>query len=286
MVCDHLQKVILLGLQVLSEFSARHPDRAGNLLLVPSVGFYQTTGEQGVQSMSLSGISTSENKLLAALSTKCRDRLGPDLEFLHLPLGEILYHPNTSIKYVYFPRWSAVSMVNIFEDGSMVEVGVVGREGIVGASLLSGDNVSPYQAIVQMADGAWRMKARVFKDELASNGELDNLTRRYSQALFTQVAQTAACNRLHPIVERLARWLLLMQERVESDTLHLTHEFIATMLGARRAGVTLAAGTLQKAMIIKYNRGRVIILDRDKLEQVACECHRIVRDEFERLLGK
>ena len=236
--------------------------------------------------MSLSGISTSENKLLAALSTKCRDRLGPDLEFLHLPLGEILYHPNTSIKYVYFPRWSAVSMVNIFEDGSMVEVGVVGREGIVGASLLSGDNVSPYQAIVQMADGAWRMKARVFKDELASNGELDNLTRRYSQALFTQVAQTAACNRLHPIVERLARWLLLMQERVESDTLHLTHEFIATMLGARRAGVTLAAGTLQKAMIIKYNRGRVIILDRDKLEQVACECHRIVRDEFERLLGK
>jgi len=230
-------------------------------------------------------MATSENKILAALSTKCRTRLAPNLEFVHFSLGEILYQQKGSINYVYFPRWSAVSMVNIFEDGTMVEVGVVGREGMVGASLLSGDNVSPHQAIVQLADGAWRMKARVFKDELASNGELDNITRRYLQALFSQVAQTAACNRIHPIVERLARWMLIMQDRVESDTLHLTHEFLATMLGARRAGVTLAAGSLQRAMIIKYNRGTVTILDHERLEEVACECHRIVRDEYERLLG-
>ena len=235
--------------------------------------------------MSLSEIITSDNKLLSALSAQCRDRLSSDLEFTHLPLGEILYHQKQSIKYVYFPRRVAVSMVNLFEDGSTVEVGVVGREGVVGSSLMSGDDISPHQAIVQCADGAWRMKARIFKNEIARNGEMTGLIRRYSQALFTQVAQTAACNRLHPIVQRLARWMLLMQERVESDTLNLTHDFIATMLGSRRAGVTLAAGSLQRAGIISYSRGKVIILDRQKLERVSCECHRIVKDEYERLLG-
>ena len=130
------------------------------------------------------------------------------------------------------------------------------------------------------------MKARVFKNEIATDGELNNITKRYAQALFMQVAQTATCNRLHPIVERLARWMLLMQDRVESDTLQLTHEFIAIMLGARRAGVTLAAGTLQKADIIRYSRGKVTILSRKKLEEASCECHRIVRDEYQRLLGK
>lgn len=235
--------------------------------------------------MPLSDTSPPENKLLAALSQKAYRRLVPDLETVQLPIGEILYHPKQPIKYVYFPRWAAVSMVNIFEDGSMVEVGVIGREGLVGTSLLSGDDVSPHQAIVQIADGAWRMKAAVFKREIGSNGELTNLTRRYTQALFTQVAQTAACNRMHPIVERLARWMLLMQDRMESDTLQLTHEFIATMLGARRAGVTLAAGTLQTAGIIRYNRGKVTVLDRKKLEGASCECHRIVKDEYNRLLG-
>ena len=177
-------------------------------------------------------------------------------------------------------------MVNIFEDGSMVEVGVIGREGVVGVSLLSGDETSLHQAIVQIADGAWRMKAQVFKNELADDGELSKLTKRFSQALFTQVAQTAACNRRHTIVERLARWLLLMRERTDSDTLQLTHEFIATMLGARRAGVTLAAGVLQKDNIVSYRRGRVVILDHKKLAEVSCECHRIVSDEYQRLLGK
>jgi CRP-like cAMP-binding protein len=167
-----------------------------------------------------------------------------------------------------------------------VEVGVVGQEGVLGSSLLSGDDIAPHQAIVQLGDGAWRMEAGDFKRELAANGELSNLTRRYSQALFAQVAQTAACNRTHSIAQRLARWLLLIRERVQADTLQLTHEFLATMLGARRAGVTLAASKLQTAGIIRYSRGRVTILEQVKLEAASCECHRIVRDEYRRLLSK
>ena len=226
-----------------------------------------------------------ENKLLAALSGNAYKRLAPHLEPVDLPLGEILYYQQAPIEWVYFPRYAAVSMVNIFEDGSMVEVGVIGREGMVGVALLSGDDISPHQAIVQIADGGLRMQSRVFRREVDNNSELNNLIRRYSQALFTQVAQTAACNRMHPIVERLARWLLLMQDRMESDTLQLTHEFISTMLGARRAGVTLAAGRLQAADIIRYSRGKVTILDQSRLEEASCECHRIVRNEYNRLLG-
>jgi len=228
----------------------------------------------------------SENKVLAALSVKAYKRLVPHLEPVDLPLGKILYQQKATIEWVYFPQWAAVSMVNLFEDGTSVEVGVIGREGMVGTSLLSGDDISPHQAIVQIANGGLRMEARVFKRENESNGELNNILRRYSQALFSQVAQTAACNRMHPIVERLARWLLLMQDRVESDTLQLTHEFISAMLGARRAGVTLAAGRLQAAGIIRYSRGKVTILDQKSLEEVSCECHKIVRNEYNRLMGK
>jgi len=230
------------------------------------------------------GSLVPENKLLAALSAKCYGRLAPDLTAFDLPLGKILYNPKQTIKYVYFPRWSAISMVNIFADGAMVEVGVIGREGVVGASLISGDDVSPHQAIVQIGDGGWRMPAGVFKREIESNGELKTIVSRYSQALFTQTAQTAACNRMHPIVKRLARWLLLMQDRMETDILQLTHEFIATMLGSRRAGVTIAAGTLQSHGIIHYRRGKVTILDQKKLEEASCECHRVIRDEYNRLL--
>jgi len=236
--------------------------------------------------MPLSEVPRAENKLLGALSAKCYKRLLSELELVEFPLGKILYHQNQRIKHVYFPRWAAVSMVNVFEDGSMVEVGVVGREGVVGSSLLSGDDISPHQAIVQISDGAWRMPAAAFEREIDSNGELSNLIRRYSQALFTQVAQTAACNRIHPIAQRLPRWLLLMQDRMQSQNLQLTHEFIATMLGTRRAGVTLAASKLQAAGIIRYSRGKVSILEQEKLEAASCECHRIVRDEYNRLLGR
>jgi len=157
---------------------------------------------------------------------------------------------------------------------------------MVGASLISGDNVSLHQAIVQIADSAWRLNSEIFKREIENNGELAQIARRYSQALFAQVAQTAACNRMHPIGKRLARWLLLMQDRVGSDVLQLTHEFLATMLGTRRAGVSIAAGKLQASGIISYHRGKVTILDQRKLEEASCECHRIVVAEYHRLLGK
>lgn len=230
--------------------------------------------------------SPAKNRLLAHLPAENYQRFFPLLEAIELPLGKILYHPRQRIDYVYFPNKSAVSMVNIFESGATVEVGLIGGDGMVGVSLLSGDDRSQHQAIVQIADGGWRMKANEFMTALETNAELEKVVRRYSQALFIQVAQTAACNRLHTIVQRLARWLLLSQDRMESDTLNLTHEFLSTMLGARRAGVTLAAGTLQNSGLIKYRRGTVTIINRKKLEQASCECHRIVRDEYDRLLGK
>ncbi len=209
----------------------------------------------------------SENKLLAALSRQSYERLVPHLEFVDFELGYVLYHPKQPIKHVYFPYKTTISMVNILEDGAMVEIGVVGSEGMIGTALLSGDDISPHQAIVQIANGGMKMKAVAFKQEIRNNAELNELVHRYLQALFTQIAQTGACNRMHPIAERLARWMLLCQDRMESDTLQLTHEFIATMLGARRAGVSVAAGTLQAAGIISYHRGKVIIRDREGLEE-------------------
>jgi len=234
--------------------------------------------------MPLDEVLRLPNKLLAALSAEYYSRLNPFLEFVELPLGKILYHQKQSIKTVYFPRRAVVSMVNVFENGTQVEVGVIGREGVVGHSLLSGDDVSPHQAVVQIADGGWRMDAAVFRRELDSNGELSLLTRRYAHTLFTQVAQTAACNRVHSIAERLPRWLLLTQDRLQSETLNLTHEFMATMLGVRRASVTLAASKLQSEGIIRYSRGKVTVLDRNRLEDASCECHRIVRAEYSRLM--
>ena len=226
-----------------------------------------------------------ENKLLAALSRQSYERLVPHLELLSFALGDVLYHPKQQIKYVYFPHKTTVSIVNILEDGSMVEIGVVGGEGMIGTSLLSGDDISSHQAIVQIADSGVRMKAEAFKQEIKDNDELNELVHRYLQALFTQIAQTGACNRMHPIAERLAKWLLLCQDRMESETLQLTHEFIATMLGARRAGVSIAASTLQAAGIISYHRGKVIIGDREGLEEASCECYKTVKDEYDRLLG-
>ena len=228
----------------------------------------------------------SENKLLAALSRQSYERMIPHLELVSFTLGDVLYQPKQPIKHVYFLHKTTVSIVNILEDGAMVEIGVVGSEGMLGTALLSGDDISPHQAVVQIADGGVRVKAEIFKKEIKNNAELNELVHRYLQALFTQIGQTGACNRMHPIAERLARWLLLCQDRMESDTLQLTHEFIATMLGARRAGVSIAANTLQTAGIISYHRGKVIVRDREGLEEASCECYRTIKDEYDRLLGK
>lgn len=225
-----------------------------------------------------------ENQLLAALSSKSFNHLAPLLELVSLPLGEILYSPQTVIQYVYFPHRALISIVNILKNGANIELAIIGSEGMVGTSLLSGDAISPHQAIVQIADGGMRMKASAFKKECRENAELQEMALLYSQALFTEVAQTASCNTLHPIAQRLARWLLMCQDGIKSDTLKLTQEFISTMLGVQRVGVTLAAGTLQKAGIIEYRRGKVTILRRDELEKATCECYATIKAETARLL--
>lgn len=231
-------------------------------------------------------LSQPENKLLASLSRQSYERLIPQLEFVAFDLGQVLYQPKQRIKLAYFPHKTTISIVQILEDGSTVEAAVVGSEGMVGTPLLSGDDMSPNLAVVQIANGGVIMKAETFKQEVKSNAEFNEIVHRYLQALFTQIMQTGACNRLHPVAERLARWLLLCQDRMESDTLFLTHEFIATMLGARRAGVSVAADILKSAGIISYHRGKVTIRDREALEEASCECYRTVKDEYDRLLGK
>jgi CRP-like cAMP-binding protein len=226
-----------------------------------------------------------KNRILTSLSRETLDRLLAHLEQVDLTLGMILFNPFEPIRYVYFPQRATVSLVNILEDGSTVEVAVVGSEGMIGLPLFLGTEISPQQAIVQVADGGLRMKARDFKDLIGQNDQLKTILLRYTQALMTQIAQTATCNRLHTIEERLARWLLLTQDRMEAETFNLTQEFIATMLGSRRAGVTVAAGALQRAGLIKYRRGEITVVDREGLEDASCECYKIVKNEFNRLLG-
>ena len=230
--------------------------------------------------------SSIENQLLAALSTKYYKHILPLLEPVSFVLGDILYHPQAAIRYVYFPHRTLISIVNVLKDESMVEMTIVGSEGMLGTALLSGDDRSPHQAIVQVADGGVRMKSQVFKEELKRNKELRRLVLRYSQSLFVQVAQTAACNSLHPIVQRLARWLLMTRDRLDSDTFLLTHGFIALMLGVQRAGVTIAAGSLQKAGTIEYRRGKITILRLNALEEAACECYATIKAETAQLLDQ
>ena len=223
------------------------------------------------------------NQILMALSRKTFELLAPHLEIVPLAAGQVLYHPQEPIRHVYFPNRSTISIVNLMADGATIELGVIGNEGMLGVSLAAGYANSPHQAIVQVADSALRMKAERFRSAFAHHEDFQKLILRYTHALFFQVAQTASCNRLHPIVKRLARWLLLLDDRIEAETFRLTHEFLATMLGARRAGVTMAAGKLQQAGAIQYKHGRVTILHREKLEHLACECYRVVREEMKRL---
>jgi CRP-like cAMP-binding protein len=224
-----------------------------------------------------------ENQLLAALSPELYKHLLPLLEPVSLAVGDVLYQPYEVIRFVYFPHQSMISIINILQDNTKVEMAVIGSEGMVGTTLISGDDTSPHQAIVQIADGGVRMTTAAFKKEFRQNLEFRALVLRFSQTQFVQVAQTAACNTLHPIVQRLARWLLMAQDRRQSDTLELTHDFLATMLGVQRAGVTIAAGSLQKAGLIKYRRGKVTILRRQELEAAACECYATVKAEATRL---
>ncbi|MDV2998212.1 MAG: hypothetical protein N4J56_007917 [Chroococcidiopsis sp. SAG 2025] len=226
-----------------------------------------------------------ENRLLAALPDAEYQRLVADLEFVELSLKKVLHNSGEPITHVYFPHHAIVSLVYTLEDGSTSEVGLVGKEGMVGLPIILGSETTTTNSIVQVADGAMRMKASQFKAEFDRGGPLQSLLLRYTQGLFTQITQTAACNSHHAIEERFARWLLMVSDRMESDTFSLTQEFIAEMLGVRRSGVTVAAGTLSQAGMIRYSRGEIKIQNRESLEATSCECYSVVKNEFNRLLS-
>jgi CRP-like cAMP-binding protein len=225
------------------------------------------------------------NQLLKSLTEAEYQRLAFYLEPVTLSRGEVLYHPDQPITHVYFPNCGTVSLLSTFEDGGSVEVGMVGKEGMFGVSVFLGHISTPLEAIVQMAGDAMRMRAEVLQEEFRKCGPFHNLLLRYTQAFITQIAQSAACNRAHPTEGRLVRWLLMCDDRAQSGELHLTHEFIARMLGIRRASVTEAAGQLQVRGLIKCKRGRINILDRSSLEAASCECYTVMKKEFIRLIG-
>jgi CRP-like cAMP-binding protein len=226
-----------------------------------------------------------ENRILAALSDGDREGLFARLKQVSLQAGDILFEPGDRVRQIYFPLNSLVSMLAMMEDGTTVEAGVVGDEGVVGISVILGAEASTVQGLVQVAGEALSIPAEAFMAEFKRGGQLQSLVLRHTHTLFTLVSQTAACNRLHTVEERLARWLLTTQDRVHSDEFQLTQEFIARMLGTRRSGVTVSAGVLQNAGLISYRRGRINILDRSGLEDASCECYRIVKREYERYLS-
>ena len=227
-----------------------------------------------------------ENHLLAALSDKDYRRLRPNLQQVTLPLGHVIYEPGARLDYLYFPTDCVVSLLYTTEDGSTAEIGLTGNDGAVGVALFLGGNTTTNRAVVQIAGSALRMNAEALRAEFARGGRFQQLMLRYTQALITQISQTAICNRLHLIEKRLCRWLLLSHDRVQSDEVLMTQEFIANMLGGRRESVTVAARRLQEAGLIHYARGHIKILDRKGLETAVCECYQVVRREFDRLLGE
>ncbi|HUF21436.1 MAG TPA: Crp/Fnr family transcriptional regulator [Burkholderiales bacterium] len=226
----------------------------------------------------------AENHLLTALSAEAYARLLPDLEPVDMPLGWALYESSSRLTHVYFPTTAIVSMLYVTESGASTEIGIVGNEGLVGISLFMGGESTPSRAVVQSAGAGCRLKAAAMKREFALGGEFQHLVLLYTQALITQMAQTAVCNRHHTLDQQLCRWLLLSMDRLPQNELRMTQELIANMLGVRREGVTAAAGQLQAAGLISYSRGRITILDRPRLERRVCECYAVVRQEFERLL--
>ncbi|HEX7076086.1 MAG TPA: Crp/Fnr family transcriptional regulator [Hyphomicrobiaceae bacterium] len=202
-----------------------------------------------------------------------------------MPLGLVLYESGGALAYVYFPTDSIISLLYVMEDGASAEIAVTGCEGLVGISLFMGGETTPSRAVVQSAGSGYRLKAEFLKKEFQNGGALQHLALRYTQALITQMAQTAVCNRHHAVEQQLCRWLLLSLDRLRSNELTMTQELIANMLGVRREGVTEAAGRLQKAGLIQYSRGRITVLDRAKLERRVCECYAVVKKEYDRLLG-
>jgi CRP-like cAMP-binding protein len=225
-----------------------------------------------------------QNHLLAVLPAAVYLRLLPDLELIAMPLGWTVYESGGHIGFLYFPTTSIVSLFTDMESGASAGIAVTGNDGLVGISLFMGGETTPSRAVVQSTGNGYRIKANILKREFALGGELQRLALRYTQALITQIAQTAVCNRHHSVDQQLCRWLLLSMDRLPGNELSITQELIANMLGVRREGVTEAAGKLQAAELIHYSRGHITILDRTKLEQRVCECYGVVKKECDRLL--
>lgn len=224
------------------------------------------------------------NGLLAALPPEDFERLRPGLELIELPQGQALYESGGPLQYAYFPTTAVLSLVCVLEDGTATEAAVVGFEGLVGVMLAMGGGSSPLRVVVQSGGRAYRAERGVILDEFARAGAPQQLVLAFAQALMLQIAQTAACNRRHTIEQQLCRWLLQLFDRLPSDELHMTQEGMAHLLGVRREGVTEAAGKLQSAGLIRYGRGRVQLTDRPGLEARGCECYRVIRDQYKRLL--
>ncbi|WP_042885702.1 Crp/Fnr family transcriptional regulator [Cupriavidus necator] len=224
------------------------------------------------------------NHLLAALPAVDWERLAPHLTLVELPLGHVVYESGDQQGYVYFPTNSIISLLYVMEDGASAEIAIVGNEGMVGIAIFMGGETTPSRAIVQSAGHGYRLSATILKQEFVRGGSLQRLLLRYTQALITQMAQTAVCNRHHSIDQQLCRWLLLSIDRLPSNELTMTQELIANMLGVRRSGVTEAALKLQAAGLIRYSHGHIAVLDRIGLEERVCECYAVVKREFDRLL--
>lgn len=232
------------------------------------------------------GVENSrENRLLAMLPRAEYDRLLPLMRPVEIALRETVYRQNAPIEYVYFPRSGVLSMIVVMEEGASVEVGIVGYEGFVGVPVFLNTERSPTQVLCQVSGSALRMPAAAFRDEVRKPGPLQLAVMQYTQTLLNAVSRVTACNQLHTCEVRCARWILATHDRVGADEFPMTHEFLAMMLGVRRASVTVAAGALQQAGLIEYRRGRMRVLDRAGLEAASCECYRLLRDEFDRLLA-
>ena len=225
-----------------------------------------------------------DNHLLAALPSAEFEELVPFLEPVSMPLGLSVYEPGAAQVHVWFPTTAIVSLLYVLEDGASAEIAVTGPEGLVGIALFMGGETTPSRAVVQSAGEGYRLKAAVLKAEFERGGELQHLLLRFTQALITQMTQTAVCNRHHAVHQQLCRWLLLSLDRLAGNELVMTQELIANMLGVRREGVTEAAGKLQAEGLIKYSRGRITVLDRAQLEARVCECYAVVKKEYDRLL--
>lgn len=224
-----------------------------------------------------------ENRLLAALPAHVHERLQPDLDLVPLDLGEVIYEAHGALSHVYFPTTAIVSLLYTMENGSSAEMGVVGCDGVVGIAVFMGGDTSPNRAVVQSAGEALQLAVKPFREEFRRFSELHRVLLLYTEALLTQMSQTAVCNRLHSVEQQLCRWLLLSHDRLDSNELIMTQELIANMLGVRREGVSVAAHRLQDAGLIRYNRGRITIVDRPGLESRVCECYQVVKKECDRL---